>query len=442
MSVVNNSEKNQLKKVLGLGFGIAIVIGGTIGVGILRTPGTIAAQLPNIWLILLCWLVGGIYMFISAISYAELAAMMPKAGGMYNYVKTAFGNYFGFIVGWFDYIVNAMAPAYYSIVISEYLLLLFPNIPLSKTIMGLVILSSFVGLNLLGTRTGSIFQQITSVIKVLFFLFLIIACFGWGSASVNPAEVVTHLGEPKSLLLPFFIALQFITGAYNGWWNAAVFAEEDTDPGKNLPRSFFIGTLIIIAIYLLINAALFYVVPVDQAANNPLVASQAAELVFGKAGFIIMVLFALFSLINILNAYMMIPARILFGLGRDGLFLKRATVVNSGGSPVFALIFSFILQAILVVISSFDQLFALGSFLGVLILGLTFYSVIFLRKKYPDMKRPYKAWAYPWTTIIALISTFALIIFFSINDFKSLVISIVLILISIPAFKLVRRGNQ
>ena len=209
-----------------------------------------------------------------------------------------------------------------------------------------------------------------------------------------------------------------------------------------MPRSFFIGTLIIIAIYLLINAALFYVVPVDQAANNPLVASQAAELVFGKAGFIIMVLFALFSLINILNAYMMIPARILFGLGRDGLFLKRATVVNSGGSPVFALIFSFILQAILVVISSFDQLFALGSFLGVLILGLTFYSVIFLRKKYPDMKRPYKAWAYPWTTIIALISTFALIIFFSINDFKSLVISIVLILISIPAFKLVRRGNQ
>ena len=115
---MENQSPNQLKKILGVSFGIAILVGGTIGVGILRTPGTIAGMLNNYWLIIACWLLGGIYVLIGAGTYAELATMLPKAGGSYNYVKRAFGNYAGFVTGWFDYISNAIAPAFFCIVIS------------------------------------------------------------------------------------------------------------------------------------------------------------------------------------------------------------------------------------------------------------------------------------------------------------------------------------
>src|SRR5687768_11503289 len=108
-----SQQKNELKKVLGAGFGIAVMVGGTIGVGILRTPGTIAGMLDSYWLILACWVIGGIYVLLGAGSFAEMAVMLPKAGGPYNYVKRAFGDYAGFLTGWFDYILNAIAPAYF-----------------------------------------------------------------------------------------------------------------------------------------------------------------------------------------------------------------------------------------------------------------------------------------------------------------------------------------
>lgn len=432
----------QLKKILGPGFGVAIVIGGTIGVGILRTPGTIASQLPDFWLILLCWLVGGLIVLISSSSYAELAAMMPRAGGMYNYVRAAFGNFPGFLTGWFDYIVNAMPPAYYAIVIAEYLILVLPGLGEYRLAVELSVITFFMGMNLIGTQTGSVFQQVTSMLKVLFFLVLIIACFLWTPDTTDPFHQVLEKRPEGGYLLAFFMALQFVTGAYNGWWNAAVFAEEDKDPGKNLPLSFFAGNITVIIIYVLINAALFHVIPVREAAGNPLVASQAAEIVFGRSGFIIMVIFALFTLINILNAYMMIPARILYGLSRDGFFLPVFTRVNNGGSPVPALLFSFVFQVILIVISSFDRLFSLGSFLGTIILGMAYCSVIILRKKMPDTPRPYKTWLYPWSTIVAIITSLALIFFFSVNDRLSLIVTLVLALGAYPLYLWIRKINH
>src|SRR4051812_46533772 len=125
---MSDSTKNQLKKTLGLSFNIAVLIGGTIGVGILRTPGAIAGLLDNYWLIIACWLFGGLFVLIGANSYAELATMLPKAGGSYNYIKRAFGDYAGFLSGWFDYITNAIPPAFYCIVISEYIIILFPGL--------------------------------------------------------------------------------------------------------------------------------------------------------------------------------------------------------------------------------------------------------------------------------------------------------------------------
>ena len=177
-------QKNELKKVLGAGFGIAVMVGGTIGVGILRTPGTIAGMLDSYWLILTCWVIGGIYVLLGAGSFAEMAVMLPKAGGPYNYVKRAFGDYAGFLTGWFDYILNAIAPAYFCIVIGEYMALLFPTLKGKETLMALGFLVVFFLYHLGGVKNGSIAQQITSVLKVLFFTALIVSCF---FVDVDPA---------------------------------------------------------------------------------------------------------------------------------------------------------------------------------------------------------------------------------------------------------------
>ncbi|HEY1024646.1 MAG TPA: amino acid permease, partial [Sphingobacteriaceae bacterium] len=243
-----NSKKGEayrLKKILGVSFGIAVVIGGTIGVGILRNPGVIASLLPNYWLILFCWALGGLYVLIAAGSYAELTTMMPKAGGAYNYIKRAFGDYAGFLSGWFDYFINAIAPAFFCIALSEYFLRLFPALEISTTVLAVVFLSLFTIIHVPGIRVGSASQQITSAIKVILFILLIVFCFLFGrtdnAASAAGASLETLTSG--AFFLAFFQALQLIVGSYNGWMSVSFFAEEDENPGKNIPKSYFIGAI-------------------------------------------------------------------------------------------------------------------------------------------------------------------------------------------------------
>ncbi len=438
---MNKSEPgtaHPLKKILGVGFGIAVVIGGTIGAGILRNPGEIAALVPNYWLVLACWLIGGLYVLLAAGSYAELTTMMPKAGGAYNYIKRAFGNYAGFLSGWFDYFINGIAPAYFCIALSEYSLLLFPGLPVSRTMLAIGYLTFFAILHAPGIRIGSASQKITSALKVVLFIVLIVLCFTYGtegkpSGQENGALSVIGM---SGFVVAFFKALQLITGTYNGWMSVSFFAEEDKDPGKNIPRSYFIGALAVMSLYLLINAAILYIVPVEVAAKSPLVAADAAGAIFGRKGMVFLTLFAIFSLLSILNAYMMIPARILFGLSRDAYFLRIGSYINTGGTPIYALIISYLFAMVLIINSSFEQLFGLASFMLLVVTGLAYAAVIRLRKSEPDTPRPYRAWGYPYSTVLTILATAAMFIGFSFSDPWSLAVIAVMIAVSYPVYRL------
>lgn len=440
----NAGSVHHLKKILGVGFGIAVVIGGTIGAGILRNPGEIAALVPDYWLVLACWLIGGLYVLLAAGSYAELTTMMPKAGGAYNYIKRAFGDYAGFLSGWFDYFINGIAPAYFCIALSEYTLLLFTGLPVTKTILALAYLTFFAVLHAPGVRIGSASQKITSAIKVLLFILLIVLCFVYGQEGQpaqkgqGPLSVIGMSG----FVIAFFKALQLITGTYNGWMSVSFFAEEDTDPGKNIPKSYFIGALSVMFLYLLINAAVLYVVPVETAAKSPLVAADAAGVIFGRKGMVFLTVFAIFSLLSILNAYMMIPSRILLGLSRDSYFFKFGSYINTGGTPIYALIISYILAFILILNSSFEQLFGFSSFMLLVVTGLAYAAVIKLRITHPHEPRPYKAWGYPYSTMLTIAATLAMFIGFAFSDPKSLVVIILLAAISYPIFRVMRRKKD
>ncbi len=436
-----NSKSNHLKKALGVSFGIAILIGSTIGVGILRTPGAIAGMLDNYWLIISCWILGGIYVLIGVGSYAELATMLPKAGGSYNYVKRAFGDYAGFITGWFDYITNAIAPAFYCIVISEYIIILFPSLESLNTVIAIAFLIAFTILHASGVKNGSIVQQITSIIKVVLFVILIVACFSYSGVAIEPIKKTSGIIQ-ASIFISFFKSLQMVLGTYDGWYAGCFFAEEDENPGKNIPKSLYSGAIIVILIYVILNMAFFYVMPVNTLANSTLAASEVAKVVFGKNGATIVTIIALFSIISILNAFMMIPARILFGMSRDGFFIKKGTIVNKGGTPIVALLISVTFILFLIIIGTFDILFLLGTFMSVIVWGLAYCALIKLRVSEPNLLRPYKSWGYPYTSIIMILFSLVLFFGFAFSDQKSFIVIIIITLLSYPLFLFIKSKSN
>lgn len=438
---MKNENPNHLKKALGYSFGIAIVVGSTIGAGILRTPGIIAGLLDNYWLIISCWIVGGLYVLLGVGSFSELATSLPQAGGAYNYVKRAFGNYAGFLTGWFDYIASAIAPAYFCIVISEYIVILFPSLKNQNTFIALSFLISFTLINYQGVKNGSIVQQISSVVKVLFFAAFIVACFSYSGIKVSPIENHPFILE-ASVFVAFFKSLQMVIGTYDGWFAGAYFAEEDENPSKNIPKSLYTGAIVIIAIYVIINIAFFYVLPVAELANSPLAASEVSKVVFGENGAVIVTVIAVFSMISILNAYMMIPARILFGLSRDGFFIDKATKINKGGTPINALLISVIFAFILIIVGTFEILFALTAFMSIVVLGLAYAALIKLRISEPNLPRPYKSWGYPYSTIIIILFSLLLFLGFAYSDHYSLLVIGIITLLSYPLFLLLNRNKK
>jgi APA family basic amino acid/polyamine antiporter len=433
-----SNSTNQLKKNLGLSFNIAVLIGGTIGVGILRTPGSIAAMLDNYWLIIASWLFGGLYVLLGANSYAELGTMLPKAGGSYNYIKRALGDYAGFLSGWFDYIVNAIPPAFYCIVISEYLIILVPSLANYSTVMAISLLVAFVLLHLSGVKNGSIIQQITSVLKVICFVALVVACFIYSGVTAPKIETDGSIFQ-IGLLFGFFKSLQLIIGTYNGWNAVCFFAEENNDPGKNIPKSLYSGVLLVVAIYVLVNAAFFHVLPIETLAKSNLAAADVAKVLFGENGAIVVTVISIFSLISILNAFMMIPPRILYGLSRDGFFIEKGTQVNKGGTPIVALLVSSLFSLFLICIGSFEVLFSFAAFISIIVWGLAYYSLIKLRTTEPDLPRPYRSFWYPWTTIIAIIFSIALLSGFIYSDPKSFIIIVGITVVSYPLFLILKR---
>lgn len=430
----------HLKKVLGVAFGISVVIGGTIGAGILRTPGSIAALLPNKPLIICCWLLTGLYILLCASSYAELTTMLPKAGGAFNYIKRAFGNYMGFVAGWFDFILNITAPAFFCVILGEYSALLFPQLNNYTMPVALAYLTLLTLINLPGVKNGSATQQITSTIKILLLLVLIAGCFLKKPVQSHNLPVAQTMAISGGMLIAFFKALQLILSTYDGWMSVSFFAEEDTNPGKNIPRSYFIGTLTIIVIYVLFNAAILYILPLSVIAQSPLAAAAAAAVVFGSWSATFINIVAVFSILSILNAYMMIPSRILFGLSREGFFVRQGMSVNKGGTPYYALLVCYVLTFALILYNSYEQLFALGAVMMTVVTAFAFASLLWLRKKEPHLPRPYKAWGYPYMTILALTVTFVLFVGFAISDLRSFLIVAALFGISYPFYKLITRS--
>jgi basic amino acid/polyamine antiporter, APA family len=439
-TVLTSGRRGRLLRILGVGFGLAVIIGNTIGSGILRTPGEIAAKLPDPWLFIGVWIVGGLYALLGALSIAELGTMIPRSGGQYVFVRHALGEYAGFVVGWSDWVSTCGTTAAVSIVIAEYTGALIPTLAGKATEVSLSIVVAFALMQWQGLKIGSRFQEISSLLKTAAFIALVVACFALGGDGNRAGSGSAPSGVP--LFIALIIALQSVIYAYDGWTGVIYFSEEVRNPERDIPRSIFGGLLSIIGIYLLVNLALLYVLPLQQMAGEKLVAGAAANAIFGEYGDIVIRLLMIVSLLGSINAYKLMATRVLFAMSRDGLFSERAMRVNEGGTPTIALFVSTIVSMLFILSGTFEKVIAVLAFFFVANYTLSFVSVFVLRRREPDRKRPYRAWGYPWTTGLVLAGSILFLVGAIASDTRNSVYSLILLAASYPIFHLIKRINS
>ena len=448
VTISNTQRRGRLLRVLGVGFGIAVIIGNTIGAGIFRAPGSIAALLPHPWLFLGVWILGGLYALLGAISLAELGAMLPRSGGQYVFARYALGEYAGFIVGWSDWISTCGSAAAVSLLIGQFAGALFPilNGQAKAAAIATGIAIVFAVLQWGGIIWGSTTQNFTSLLKALAFLVLIVAAFIFGGQGslANSEQATTPVG--LALVTALVVSLQSVIYTYDGWNGVVYFSEEVQNPGRDVPRATFGGVLTIIAIYLLVNVALLYVLPISKITGQGFAAGVAAQVIFGRHGNTIFLTLTILSMLSAINAYHLMATRVLFAISRDGLFAKKAAAVNKGGTPTVALFTSAAVAVIFIVIGqTFDKVIAVLAFFFVANYTLSFFSLFVLRRREPEKDRPYRAWGYPWTTGLVLIGSVLFLVGAIAADLKEgtrySIYALVLLAVSYPLFRLLKIAN-
>ena len=435
----------HLLRVLGAGFGIAVGVGTTIGSGILRTPGEVAAQLGSAPLVLVVWALGGLYALLCCSSVTELGTMLPNAGGFYAYAARAFGRRTGFVVGCCNAVSQAVALAYLAVALGEFSAGLFPAIAGHVQLIGVTGLVLLTLLNWIGLRPGSRAQEITSVAKSLGLLGLVVASFitSPNDRALSALPLAPLPGPAHSLILGLMVALQGVIITYDGWYGPIYFVEEDKDPSRNLPRAMFGTVLSCAAIYLLINFAYLHVLGMAHLSGAQLPAADTAMLVFGKYGRRFILLISVIAVLSSMNALLMLLPRILFAMGRDRLLPRAVTGVNRGGTPAVALFLSCFAGILLVLSGTYDSLIAVASILFVAIYLSCFLSLLVLRRREPQLARPYRVWWYPWTTLLVIFVSAAFLLVSVVGDLRHSLFTVILILLSyVAALFITRSGND
>lgn len=427
----------HLLRVLGVGFGLAVIIGNTIGAGIFNTPGSIAAQLPAPTPFLLVWLAGGLYALLGAISLAELGTMIPRSGGQYVFARYALGEYAGFVVGWSDWISSCGSTAAVSLLIGTFSGALIPALEGKATIVAAAVAILFALLQWHGIVWGSTTQNITSLLKALAFLALILAGFLLGGKGAITA------GSPDTTaaitISAVVVSIQGVIYTYDGWAGVIYFSEEVKHSERDIPRSLFGGVLLITAIYLLVNVSLLYVLPISQIAGKEFAAGEAANVIFGAHGDTIFRCLTIASMLSAINALHLMATRVVFAMSRDGLFTRKAAVVNEGGTPTVSLFLSAAVALLFIAFGQkFDLVIRVLAFFFVANYILSFISLFVLRRREPEKPRPYRAWGYPFTTALALLGSLVFLAGAILADTKNSLYALLVLAASYPVFLLMR----
>ncbi len=420
-----DSQKG-LERRLGLFDSTLMMVGIVIGSGIFLTTGIMAKSVPSIPLILLAWLIGGFLVWAGALTYADLGAALPEAGGQYVYLREAYGPLPGFLFGWKMFLVNmtgsiaalGMAFAEYfgrfvplfstdNVIFAQNINLFGKRLTYSLSAGHLVALAVIVLLsafNYVGVGLGTTIQNVLTLIKIGTIVLLILLAVIIGNTipveiTLNPSGM--NFGQ---LLTGLGVALIAVFWAFDGWNNINYVAGEIKNPRRNLTYALIFGTLGIALLYVLTNIVYFLALPLEKMTGVVTIAERAAGSLFGTAASGIMSVVVLISVLGALHGAIFVGPRVYYAMARDGLFFKRVARVHPRfQTPAISIFFQGLWACILTLSGTFEQLFTFAMFAGIIFWVAAAASIFTLRKKSPHLPRPYKTWGYPVTPLIFIV---------------------------------------
>jgi APA family basic amino acid/polyamine antiporter len=415
-----------LERRLGPFDAAAIIVSNVIGGGILFTPPQVAASVPHPWLFLATWVAGGLLAFAGAMAYAELAALRPRAGGEYVYLRAAFGRLAAFLTGWTSFVAGfSGAIAASAVVLAFYVgrfipaakdatpifVIPIPFVPLTfsrQTFVALAAIALMAWIHLRGVGPGRLVMNILAGLKVS--ALLVFIALGLTLGAGTSAHLVQAAGPVSGEA--WLLALIPVMFTYAGWNAAAYVAEEVHDPGRNVPLALGLGTLAVIVLYLLMNVLFLYVLPVDQlAAVRGSVLDVVADRLLGVRAGDVMGIVSIVSIAASISAMTFAGPRVYYAMARDGLFFRAAAQVHPRyRTPATSIISQAVWSALLVLSGSANALTTYTGFAVVLFSGIAVVSLFVLRQREPNAPRPFKAWGYPLAPAIFAIASLAIVL--------------------------------
>ncbi|MGE0288640.1 MAG: APC family permease [Bradyrhizobium sp.] len=382
---------------------VAIVVADMVGVGVFTSLGFQVKDIPSGFAILLLWVVGGVVALCGVFAYGELGAMFPRSSGEYNFLSRAYHPAFGFVAGWVSATVGFSAPvALAAMAFGEYGRAILPDAPPLALAIGVVWAVSLVQIT--GVKHSSTFQLISTILKVV----LIVAFLASGFVIGTP-QPVSFTPQPADLgyvlSAPFAISLVFVMYSFSGWNAATYIIGEMKKPERNVPRAMLIGTLVVMLLYVALNAVFLHTAPIGDLAGKVDVARISGSHIFGELGGRIVGGMICVGLISSISAMMWIGPRVMMTMGEDIPALKIFARRSSSGAPAYAILFQVAVASLLLLTRSFE---AVLEFIQFSLLFCSFFAVlgvIKLRITHPNLPRPYRAWGYPLTPLVFLLVT-------------------------------------
>lgn len=436
---------SSLAKKIGFWSATAIIIGSIIGSGVFMKPASMAQQLNSpVWLTIV-WVIAGLFTLFGALIYAELGAMIPETGGIYAYFKKMFGDFVAFLYGWAAFsVMNTAAVAAIAFVCAQYadyflhlprfdpqtegsIVLhlpfigdLFPLKNFGVKSLAIALIAALTWLNYRSVKAGSSFQLISTVVKIGVIGALVIGIFFFGNGSVDNFFRAENPKQGGALLSGIIAALTGAFFAYDGWINITFVAGEIKQPQRDIPRSLFTGVITCIIVYILVNQAYLYVLPVEKVAASSLVAADAFTVAIGSTGGAIVAALIVICTLGAINGNLMTTARITYAMGKDNVFIPSTGKEHKRyQTPGNALWLHGAWIAVLILTGSFDMLADMMVFVSWVVYGMGAIGIFMLRKKMPDAERPYKIWLHPFVTILFILFTAVFLIITVYNDINN-----------------------
>jgi APA family basic amino acid/polyamine antiporter len=422
----------SLLRVLGLVFGLAVVIGGVIGSGIMRAPGLVAQGFTTPTMILAAWLVGGLVAMLAAMPVVEAGSSIPLAGGPYPIAERAFGRTMGFFTGWIGWVQYAASSAFIASVFGEYVhrLGFLPGV--STHILACALIFGAAAINWTGTHVSGASQSIASAIKGGAFIILIVILFASPRAPAPPVPI--HAAGAVAGVGAAIMAVRLIYQTYAGWDAPIYFSEEVHRPDRNVARSMFVGIALVTVVYVLVNAAVLNVLTPSQVAGSTLAVGDAAQVSLGKAADTVITAMGLFSLAAIVNLQTMTAIRITFRMARNGALPSWLGRVAKGGTPRNSLIVLLAVSIVFAATGGYESLVRIYAPWSIGVIGIVCVAAIRLRITEPDLERPWKMPLFPWPAVAAALVQGALVAVVMIDDPQSGALSTVVAVAPLPLY--------